>query len=69
MSQPETPRTRQKAVLTRARAKKEVAEEVWERRPTMGGLEQGEEDANNTFPTGESSRGRDVEDQYHSVQS
>ncbi|CAB3228063.1 unnamed protein product [Arctia plantaginis] len=69
MSQPETPRTRQKGVLKRARAKKEVAEEVWERRPTMGGLEQCEEDANNTFPTGESSRGRDVEDQYHSVQS
>ncbi|CAB3232821.1 unnamed protein product [Arctia plantaginis] len=69
MSQPETPRTRQKGVLTRARARREQEEEVWEVRPTMGVLERGGEDEESRQTTGEHPRGRDNDDQYHSVRS
>ncbi|CAB3232680.1 unnamed protein product [Arctia plantaginis] len=62
MSHNETPHSKQKGVLTRARAKREQEGEVWEPRPKMGMLEQeGEEVGGRQAPV-EQQRGREADD-------
>ncbi|CAB3232774.1 unnamed protein product [Arctia plantaginis] len=69
MSHLGTPYSRKKGVLTRARARREQEEEVWKPRPSMGMVEQEEGERGERQVTSEQQRGRDADDQYHSVRS